>query len=122
MTLSGGQQQRALLARALITRPDILVLDEPSTGLDVAGTAQLLRIVGELHRDRGLTVLLSSHDLNTVANHVERVALVLSGAFQIGRTEDVLTSERLSELYGVPIDVERIEGRVAIVVSSGAAT
>jgi ABC-type Mn2+/Zn2+ transport system ATPase subunit len=122
MTLSGGQQQRALLARALITRPDILVLDEPSTGLDVAGTAQLLRIVGDLHRDRGLTVLLSSHDLNTVANHVERVALVLSGAFQIGRTEDVLTSERLSELYGVPIDVERIEGRVAIVVSSGAAT
>jgi ABC-type Mn2+/Zn2+ transport system ATPase subunit len=122
MTLSGGQQQRALLARALITRPDVLVLDEPSTGLDVAGTAQLLRIVEELHRERGLTVVLSSHDLNTVANHVERVALVLSGAFRIGRTQEVLTSETLSELYAVPIDVELVGGRVAIVVSSGAAS
>jgi ABC-type Mn2+/Zn2+ transport system ATPase subunit len=121
-TLSGGQQQRALLARALITRPDVLVLDEPFAGLDVAGTAQLLRIVGELHRERGLTVLMASHDLNTVANHVERVALVLSGAFRVGRSEEVLTSEGLTGLYGVSIDVERVGGRVAIVVSSGAAT
>jgi ABC-type Mn2+/Zn2+ transport system ATPase subunit len=120
-TLSGGQQQRALLARALITRPDVLVLDEPSAGLDVAGTAQLLRIVGELHRERGLTVVLSSHDLNAVANHVERVAFVRPGGLRIGRADQVLTSKGLSELYGVPVHVERVDGRTAVVVTEGPA-
>jgi ABC-type Mn2+/Zn2+ transport system ATPase subunit len=115
--LSGGQQQRALLARALITRPQVLALDEPSAGLDVAGTAQLLRIVGELHRERGLTVLLCSHDLNAVANHVDRVALVLKGAFRIGRTDELITSQALSELYAVPVDVARVDGRAVVVVS-----
>ncbi|MBT8488561.1 MAG: metal ABC transporter ATP-binding protein [Gemmatimonadetes bacterium] len=121
-TLSGGQKQRTLLARALITKPDILVLDEPTSGLDVAGTTHILRIVADLHRERALTVLLSSHDLNTVANHVQRVALVVSGAFRIGPAEEVLTSAALSHLYGLPIAVERVGGRVAIVASSGAAT
>lgn len=119
-TLSGGQQQRVLLARALITRPDILVLDEPTSGLDVAGTAQLLRIVDDLHRERGLTVLLSSHDLNAVANHVQRVALVLPGAFRVGTTEELITSEALSSLYGVPVDVAKVDGRAVVVVSGDA--
>lgn len=119
-TLSGGQQQRVLLARALATRPDVLVLDEPTSGLDVAGTAQLLRIVEKLHRERGLTVLLASHDLNAVANHVERVALVLPGAFRVGRTRDLITSDSLSALYGVPVDVAHVDGRVSVVVSGSA--
>jgi ABC-type Mn2+/Zn2+ transport system ATPase subunit len=115
--LSGGQQQRTLLARALITHPEVLALDEPSAGLDVAGTAQLLRIVSELHRERGLTVLLSSHDLNAVANQVDRVALVLQGAFRIGSTAELITSEALSTLYDVPVDVARVDGRSVVVVS-----
>lgn len=120
-TLSGGQQQRVLLARALITRPDVLVLDEPTGGLDVAGTAQLMRIVEGLHRDRGLTVILSSHDLNAVANHVARVALVIPGSFRVGSAEELLTSEALSSLYDVPVDVARVDGRVVVVVAGGAA-
>ena len=120
-TLSGGQKQRALLARALISGPDMLVLDEPTSGLDVAGTAQFLEIVGDLHRRDGLTVVLASHDLNVVANHVERVGLALPGSFRVGGVSELLTSAVLSDLYGVRVDVERADGRVAIVASSGPA-
>lgn len=120
-TLSGGQRQRALLARALITRPDLLVLDEPTTGLDLAGTATFFEVVEDLQRERGLTVLLASHDLNAVANHVERVALVLPGAFRVGSIEELITSEVLSDLYGVPVEVEHADGRVAILTPRGPA-
>ena len=105
--LSGGQKQRTLIARALVGDPTVLVLDEPTNGLDLVATTQILALVSELH-DNGLTVLMVSHALNEVANYVERIGLLVNGRLRIGPVEEVLTEASLSNLYGIPVEVESI--------------
>ncbi|HEY9427084.1 MAG TPA: metal ABC transporter ATP-binding protein [Gemmatimonadaceae bacterium] len=103
--LSGGQRQRALIARALVGEPNLLILDEPTNGMDLVSTTQILALVRELHERDGLTVLMVSHALNEVANYVRRIALVLEGAFRVGEVDEIMTEETLSEMYGVPVEV-----------------
>ncbi len=103
--LSGGQRQRALIARALVGEPNLLVLDEPTNGMDLLSTTQILGLVRELHEQDRLTVLMVSHALNEVANYVRRIALVQEGAFRVGAVDDVLTEETLGEMYGIPVEV-----------------
>lgn len=104
-SLSGGQRQRALIARALVGEPNLLVLDEPTNGMDLVSTTQILGLVRELHERDGLTVLMVSHALNEVANYVRRIALVLEGAFRVGTVDEIMTEETLSEMYGIPVEV-----------------
>lgn len=113
--LSGGQKQRALIARALVGEPTILVLDEPTNGMDLVATTQILGLVRELHDADGLTVLMVSHALNEVANYVERIALVSEGKFRIGPVGEVMTEETLSSLYGIPVDVNAMDGHRFVV-------
>jgi ABC-type Mn2+/Zn2+ transport system ATPase subunit len=113
--LSGGQRQRALIARALVGDPTILVLDEPTNGMDLVSTTQILSLVRELHERDRLTVLMVSHALNQVANCVNRIALVLEGAFRIGPVDEVLTEATLSAMYGIPVDVEHVGGHRIVV-------
>ena len=103
--LSGGQRQRALIARALVGEPNLLVLDEPTNGMDLVSTTQILGLVRELHERDGLTVLMVSHALNEVANYVRRIALVLEGAFRVGAVDEIMTVDTLSEMYGIPVEV-----------------
>lgn len=74
--LSGGQQQRAFVAKALAARPELLVLDEPTAGVDVDAQESLARLLGELHRDLGVTILLVSHEFGAVESLVDRLVLV----------------------------------------------
>ena len=113
--LSGGQKQRTLIARALVGRPNVLVLDEPTAGMDLVATTQILGLVRELHVRDGLTVLMVSHALNEVANYVERIALVMEGGFRIGCVEDILNERTLSELYGIPVEVDSFNGHRIVV-------
>ena len=113
--LSGGQKQRALIARALVGEPSLLVLDEPTNGMDLVSTTQILSLVRELHEKDGLTVLMVSHALNEVANYVERIALVLEGGFRIGPTAEIMTEETLSEMYGLPVEVDEVHGHRIVV-------
>ncbi|HEY9515543.1 MAG TPA: metal ABC transporter ATP-binding protein [Gemmatimonadaceae bacterium] len=108
--LSGGQRQRALIARALVGEPNLLVLDEPTNGMDLVSTTQILALVRELHDTDGLTVLMVSHALNEVANYVERIALVLEGAFRLGPVDEIMTEETLSAMYGIPVEVHSFTG------------
>jgi ABC-type Mn2+/Zn2+ transport system ATPase subunit len=108
--LSGGQKQRVLIARALVGEPTILVLDEPTNGMDLVSTTQILGLVRALHEQDGLTVLMVSHALNEVANYVERIALVLEGAFRIGTVEEIVNERTLSAMYGIPVEVESLNG------------
>jgi len=108
--LSGGQKQRVLIARALVGDPTVLVLDEPTNGLDLVATTQILRLVDELH-DNGLTVLMVSHALNEVANYVERIGLLVGGRLRVGPVDEILTEESLSGLYGIPVEVASIGTR-----------
>jgi len=113
--LSGGQKQRALVARALATRPNFLILDEPTQGMDLASSTGILDLVVRLHRE-GITILLASHRLNTVANYVKRVALVHDGSLQIGARNELLTGENLSALYGIPVEVIHEDGDRLVVI------
>ena len=108
--LSGGQKQRALIARALVGDPTVLVLDEPTNGLDLVATTQILGLVRDLHEREGLTVLMVSHALNEVANYVARIALLVEGRLKIGPVDEVLTESALSGLYRIPVEVASFEG------------
>ena len=108
--LSGGQKQRTLIARALVGQPNVLVLDEPTNGMDLVSTTQILVLVRELHERDGLTVLMVSHALNEVANYVERIALVVNGAFRIGTVDEIMTESTLSAMYGIPVEVDSLNG------------
>jgi ABC-type Mn2+/Zn2+ transport system ATPase subunit len=120
-TLSGGQRQRALIARALCSEPEILVLDEPTSGMDLPAERSLLRLIEALRKELDLGVVMISHNLAAVADVAEEV-LLLDRERQVvehGRTGEVVTPERLSHLYGAPIAVEAVRGHRVIFVAPG---
>ncbi|MEZ5191064.1 MAG: ABC transporter ATP-binding protein [Schumannella sp.] len=99
-TLSGGERQRAILARALAQQPHVLLLDEPTSHLDVAAQLEVLRLLGELAQD-GVTVLTALHDL-TLAAHADHVVVLARGRVRAsGPTIATLTPELLHEVFGV---------------------
>jgi zinc transport system ATP-binding protein len=102
--LSGGQFQRLLVAFALVGNPNVLLLDEPTAGVDEPGQEQLNELVRRLQRDQGLTVLFISHELTMVYRYATNV-LCLSGARAcIGPPRTILTPDLLHEMYGTPVD------------------
>jgi len=113
--LSGGQRQRTLIARALVGEPNVLVLDEPTNGMDLVSTTQILGLVRDLHERSGLTVLMVSHALNEVANYVERIALVINEGFRIGPTAEIMTESVLSGIYGIPVEVDAFNGHRMVI-------
>jgi ABC-type Mn2+/Zn2+ transport system ATPase subunit len=112
--LSGGQQQRVFLARALVGRPDVVLLDEPTAGLDVQTRHEILHLLAGLHR-RGTTVLLTTHDLNGLAAHLPRAVCVNRTIVADGRPGEVLHPYVLERTFGAPMAVLRHGGMPVIV-------
>jgi zinc/manganese transport system ATP-binding protein len=113
--LSGGEQQRLLLAQALVGQPQLLLLDEPLANLDLHSQHAAAQLVARLARARGITVLLVAHDVNPLLPLVDRVLYVARGHVAIGTPEEIITTERLSQLYDAPIEVVRdSRGRVFV--------
>jgi ABC-type Mn2+/Zn2+ transport system ATPase subunit len=100
-SLSGGQKQRVLIARALAAEPEVLLLDEPTAGVDPGAEAAIMEAIAALNRDRGLTVVLVSHALGLVRALVRTVIWVERGAVVQGPAADLLAPERLAALAGV---------------------
>ena len=114
--LSGGQKQRVLIARALASDPDVLILDEPTNGMDLTSRAAMLELVDTLHRDERLTIIMVSHLLDDVADHVQQIAIVEKDFFRVGSVEEILTETHLSALYGIPVKVDRVGGHCVVTV------
>jgi iron complex transport system ATP-binding protein len=115
-SLSGGELQRAVIARALAQAAPILLLDEPTTALDVGHQQQVLELVDELRRADGLTVVAAMHDLTLAAQYGDGIVLVDRGRVVAeGPAEEVLTEERIASLYGATVRVVPGNGTPAIV-------
>jgi ABC-type Mn2+/Zn2+ transport system ATPase subunit len=109
--LSGGQKQRVLIARALAAEPHILVLDEPTSGMDVASEKHLLRLVKDLHENEQLTVVLATHNLNVIAQYARQLAMVTHAGLLVGDTATLLTAQQLRTVYRIEVTVQEIDGR-----------
>ena len=101
--LSGGQKQRVLIARALATKPDVLVLDEPTAGVDAVATHALLAFISQIHEERKLTILLVTHDLPLVRKHAQQVIWLHQGKILHGTVAELLTRERMAEVFEMQI-------------------
>jgi ABC-type Mn2+/Zn2+ transport system ATPase subunit len=98
--LSGGQQQRVFIARALAQQPQILLLDEPTTGLDITTQHNVVELIQQLHKELRLTILLITHDINMIRARVDRLVLLKTKLYASGTPEEVLKPDILSQVYG----------------------
>ena len=106
--VSGGERQRAVIARALAQEPEILLLDEPTAFLDLHHQLEIARIIRRLNRERGLTVVLVSHDLNLASQYCDRLLLLREGeSVTMGSPTEVIAGESLESVYGCPVLVDR---------------
>ena len=108
--LSGGQKQRTLIARALCSDPDVLVLDEHTNDLDIAAEKAIMALIDRLHSERHLAVVMVSHSLNTVANHARKIGLIRDGKLRLEAVDDIMQTDYLQELYGIPLHVIEVDG------------
>lgn len=113
-SLSGGQRQRTLIARALAVEPDILILDEPTNGMDTPSHYTLLDLIKRLHDEEKLTVILVSHLLSDVANIVKKLILIDRNYFQAGNIDEVLSEENLRRTYSSNFLVTKINDEYII--------
>jgi ABC-type Mn2+/Zn2+ transport system ATPase subunit len=102
--LSGGQKQRVLIARALAARPDLLLLDEPTAGIDAAATAAIMELLQRLHSEKGLTILMVNHDLQAVRKTVREVIWIQHGKVSHGPVRELLSPEKIEAILelGLP--------------------
>jgi zinc/manganese transport system ATP-binding protein len=115
-TLSGGELQRLMLAQAIVSRPQLLLLDEPLASLDVRNQVGVAGLVARLAKSRQIAVLLIAHDVNPLLPVLDRVMYIARGKVTIGLPSDVITADHLSSLYDTNVEVLRdSKGRVFVV-------
>ena len=115
-TLSGGELQRLMLAQAIVSKPRLLLLDEPLASLDVRNQVAMASLVATLARSREIAVMLIAHDVNPLLPVLGRVMYVARGKVTVGRPDEVITAERLSMLYEANVEVLRdSKGRLFVV-------
>ena len=112
--LSGGQQQRMFLARALLRRPQLLLLDEPTSGVDVQTRHEVLHLLDDLHRD-GLAIVLTTHDLNGMAAHLPHLVALHQRIVAAGAPADVIVPDVLERTFGARMEVLQHLGMPVVV-------
>ena len=118
--LSGGQQQRVFIARALLRRPKLLLLDEPTSGVDVRTRHEVVHLLHELHHD-GLAILVTTHDLNGLAAHLPELVCLNREVIATGSPRKVINPAVLERTYGAPMEV-LTHGGMPVVVETAPTT
>lgn len=111
--LSGGQQQRVFIARALMGRANILLLDEPTSGIDIRARHEVMHLLHDLHHT-GMAIVLSTHDLNGIAAHLPRLMFLNRELIALGSPDEVLTSQVLERTYGAPLEILSHAGMLVV--------
>jgi zinc/manganese transport system ATP-binding protein len=113
--LSGGEMQRIFLAQALVSKPDLLLLDEPLANLDIRRETQLINLVSNIVKTQNITTILIAHDINPLLPVVDRIIYIANGQIASGKPEEIVTSDKLTQLYNSPIEVIRSRsGQIAV--------
>jgi len=114
--LSGGQQQKVFIARALTQEPDVLLLDEPTSNLDIRHQLEVMNIIKNIVRDKGISAIMAIHDLNLASRYADRIVMMNSGTiFSAGNPVSALTPENIEYVYGVEVKVSNHDGHPYIV-------
>jgi len=114
-SLSGGELQRVFLAEALVSDPDLLLLDEPLASLDIRRQGELVQLIRNVTKSRNITALLIAHDINPLLPVLDRIVYVANGKVAIGKPEEILNSHFLTSLYETPVEVlKNSQGRIAV--------
>ncbi len=115
--LSAGQHQKVMLARGLVKSPPMVLLDEPTSNLDIRHQLEVTKVLSRLPSEKGMTVIMISHDINITAKYADRIILLHKGeVFAVGTPMEVLTAENLRVVYGVEAEVIEREGRPHIIL------
>jgi zinc/manganese transport system ATP-binding protein len=112
--LSGGEQQRLRIAQALLGDPRVLLCDEPLLALDLASQRAVTDLIDQRRRDAGTPVVFVTHEINPVLPYVDRILYLVRGRWAIGVPSEILTSESLTDLYGIPVDVLKVRDRFIV--------
>ncbi|HUC37943.1 MAG TPA: metal ABC transporter ATP-binding protein [Acidimicrobiales bacterium] len=113
--LSGGEQQRVLIAHALISRPQLLLLDEPLANLDLRSSQEIVTLLGRIASVHGVAVVLSAHDINPLLPVMDKVVYIAGGRAASGTVGEVVRAEVLSQLYGHHVDVVQVGSRIVVI-------
>lgn len=106
--LSGGERKRVFIARALAQEPEIILLDEPTANLDIHHQVDFLNLILSLNQERGLTIVMASHDLNIASEYCDRLILLREGRiYKMGSPREVITRETIEEVYGCRVWVDQ---------------
>lgn len=113
--LSGGEQQRVMIAHAIVGQPRLLLLDEPLANLDISSVNDIVSVLARISSQQGVAILMSAHDMNPLLPVMDRIAYMADGRVVAGRTDEIVRTEVLTELYRHPVEVLRVQGRVLVV-------
>lgn len=119
--LSGGEQQRLRIAQALLGDPQVLLCDEPLLSLDLQHQQAITALIDARRQQAGTAVVFVSHEVNPILPMVDRVLYLVGGRWAVGTPDEVMTSARLSDLYGTEVDVFRVHGRIVVIGAPDAA-